>query len=394
MSGRKVLWLGSVAALALMLIAGCSLMPREGTGSEDGWYIQLQVQAPAASKGITVTDFNVTGLNIQVRDPAGEVLQAIDWAAAEGTQTYLVAVTQQGEHQIEVTHFGERNGELVQATERAAFNIQAMKITVIDVVPGCIGVIHVTPGQTEEPQDGTITGRLTGAGAFNGLDGGFIVLPHEAEITPENALGFGSLLIIDGMAEGVVKESGDAVDPIIFSGGQLYDVYAYIDLGGDDFPTKGDSWAGPMVVEVDGDKVVDFSYPEDFSEIVVEFPFLWQLWGTWVNEDYDEIPAGGPPPKLIMYESGLLVVYDDLSETDPIPFITLQFELTGDWTDGQEHWFQIVEYIEEGVVFAYATIRLSNGGDTLEGWFNPTDYPDPAGLEPSAENYTVYYRQE
>ncbi len=147
---RKILSFGSLAALALLLAFGCSLLQRDAAvQASGGWYIKLQVQAPG-SKGITVTDFSVTGLNIQVRDPAGEVLKTIDWAVADGTQTYTVPVKQMGEHHLEVTHFGERDGQTVQATESAAISIQAMKITVIDIVPGCIGVIRVA-GQEVPP---------------------------------------------------------------------------------------------------------------------------------------------------------------------------------------------------------------------------------------------------
>ncbi len=143
MTGRKVLLGSSVVLLTLTLAFGCSLLPRDfGAGpAADGWYIKLQVHAPGA-KGITVTDFNVTGLNIQVRDPVGEV-KIIDWVVEQGPQTYMVSVKQQGEHQLEVTHSGERNGEAVQAVETTAFQIQPMKITVIEIVPGCVGVIRV-----------------------------------------------------------------------------------------------------------------------------------------------------------------------------------------------------------------------------------------------------------
>src|SRR5512137_1848125 len=112
MSRRKeVLLLGSLALIMLLLAFGCSLLAREDTGTGEGWYIKLQVQAPG-SKGITITDFNVTGLNIQVRDPDGELLQSIDWAAVQGPQSYLVPVSQLGQYQLEVTHVGERDGEV------------------------------------------------------------------------------------------------------------------------------------------------------------------------------------------------------------------------------------------------------------------------------------------
>jgi hypothetical protein len=164
MSRRSVLLFGSVAALVLLLTFGCSLLPREDTGASAGGFIKLQIQAPA-SKGIAVTEFDVTGLSIQVRDPEGEVLQTIDWVAVQGPQNYLVPVKQLGQHQIEVTHFGEREGEAVQAMESASFNIQAMKITVIDIVPGGIGLIRVTPG-------GSIVTTLAGMPGAAGSDDG------------------------------------------------------------------------------------------------------------------------------------------------------------------------------------------------------------------------------
>jgi hypothetical protein len=66
MTRRKVLLRGSLAVLALLLAFGCSLLPREDTGTSDGWFIKLQIKAPAASKGITVSEFDVTRINIKV----------------------------------------------------------------------------------------------------------------------------------------------------------------------------------------------------------------------------------------------------------------------------------------------------------------------------------------
>lgn len=120
-------------------------------------------------------------------------------------------------------------------------------------------------------------------------------------------------------------------------------------------------------------------------------PSSWRLYGTWVNEAYDEIEEGGPPSKLVFYESGLLEVYDDL-EPDAIPFRTVSFEITSDWTEGQEHWFQINEQMGQEVI--YGTARISDGGDTLESVSSAATYPDPAALDPSAEGYLVFYRQE
>jgi len=128
--------LGSLAVLAFAVLVGCPLPGVVGC-------IKLQILAPAVSRGIGVGDFEVTGLAIQVRDPEGQVLETILWAAGEGPRCYLVPVQQVGEHGIEVTHLGERNGETVEASESAVCDVQARVITVIEVTPGRIGVIRV-----------------------------------------------------------------------------------------------------------------------------------------------------------------------------------------------------------------------------------------------------------
>jgi hypothetical protein len=384
---RKLRFLGCGMLLVLLLASGCSLLARDFEAAPvTGWYLQLRIQVAAAAKGITVSEFDVTGLNIQVRDPQGEMLQSIDWAAAEGPQTYLVPVKKQGEHQLEVTHFAELDGQPVQASESAAFSIQSMKITVIDIVPGGIGLVWVTPPQNGLPQDGTITGRLTGADAFNGLGGAFLVFPAAAEITPDNSLGAGMLLIVGGSAEGIVKESVEAVDPIVFPGGGLYDVYAYIDLGGDDFPTSGDWWAGPKTVQVNGNMLVDFTYPNDFEQLVYGIPSIWQPWGTWANEEYNGGP--GPAAKVVSYESGMTELYRNVYDEDP--FETVQMEITGEWSDEQAHWFR---HLGPGPI--YVLTRLFNDGNTFTNRSSDTGYPDPSEFGPDYEDYfVIYYRQE
>ncbi len=167
--GKKILSLSSLVVMMLLLVFGCSLLPREDAGTDEGWFIKLRIQDPAASKGITVYELDVTGIAIHVLEPAGEVLQSIDWEKAEGSQEYLVAVPQPGEYRLEVTHFAEREGEPVQATESAAFDIQAMKITVIDLVPGGIGLIWIS-APVEGPSDWQLYGTWANE-IYNGMQG-------------------------------------------------------------------------------------------------------------------------------------------------------------------------------------------------------------------------------
>jgi hypothetical protein len=145
--------LGGLAVLVLLLLFGCSLVLRDDAAATagNGWYIELDIGGPAAAKGITVGEYQVTGLQIEVWNPEEEILQTIRWEAMQGPQSYLIPVTQTGRHEIVVTHIGERGGEVVEATESAAFTIEEMVITVIDIVPGCIGVIHIAGGGVQPP---------------------------------------------------------------------------------------------------------------------------------------------------------------------------------------------------------------------------------------------------
>ena len=142
---RKGLSITGLALLIVFMVSGCSFLLNDDTNAleDDGRYIKLIIGRPITSKAITVTEYDVTGMTIVVRDPDGEVIQIIDWEAEDGPMSYLIPVQQQGEHKIFVTHIGEQNGEVVEVTESATFNIQAMVITVIEVIPGCIGLINI-----------------------------------------------------------------------------------------------------------------------------------------------------------------------------------------------------------------------------------------------------------
>ena len=110
--------------------------------------MEFRVGAPAA-KAIAVTQYDVTGLAIEVRDPDGKVIGDISWQAGDGTRTYQVPISMAGEHQVTVVHSGVQDGRSVQATETGSFNIQAMKITVISIIPGQIGTIGVDAGKPD-----------------------------------------------------------------------------------------------------------------------------------------------------------------------------------------------------------------------------------------------------
>jgi hypothetical protein len=354
MTLRRARLFGTVVLPTLLLAFSCSLLPREEAGTVMDGVIRLRIQAPAASKGITVSEFDVAGMNIQVLDPGGLPLASIDWAKSEGSTSYEVPVKQLGQHRIEVTHFGERDGEQAQATESAAFEIRAMKITVIDILPGCIGMIRIP--DLLGPEDGTITGRVIGAGDHNGYNFQVVVLPAGAELVEENILGVWEEMIVNGTVSVLVRELPDFSDPLLLVGGELYDVYGFIDLDGDENPSAGDYLGSKMGIEVDGDTFVEFTYPADFAQ-VPESPGDWRLYGTWANVEYNGMH--GPAAQIIIYESGIVELYENVG--DLIPFETFPFQITNEWTDEQSRWFEAIVYESTVMLF-----RIYQGGNTLE----------------------------
>jgi hypothetical protein len=150
-------------------------------------------------------------------------------------------------------------------------------------------------------------------------------------------------------------------------------------------PSSGDWYGTKEGVVVDGDTFVQFAYPADFAQ-VPEGPADWQLWGTWVNEEYNGV--GGPPAKVVMHEDGTTELF--WNTFDPGPFQTVRGELTGEWTDAQAHWFQSMV---EGPI--YVLTRLFDEGNTFTNRTSETGYPDPSEFGPDYDDYfVIYYRQE
>ena len=147
---KRVLGFAGILVLVLGLLFGCARL-FWNEEAQSGWYIRLNVGYPGA-KAIGVEEYDVTQVDVGIFAP-GETLPfyTITWYAEDGSASYLIPVSEQGEYRIEVTHFGEDNGEPVEAKESASFNISAMVITVIDITPGAVGMIEVDGENVGDP---------------------------------------------------------------------------------------------------------------------------------------------------------------------------------------------------------------------------------------------------
>ncbi len=119
-------------------------------------------------------------------------------------------------------------------------------------------------------EDGTITVRVTGAGDHNGK--AFFCVAGAAGVDlndPSNFLGeTAGDVIASGTVESTINDLATKTTPVIFTGGESYDLGGFIDVDGSDLPTNGDYIIDVVkTVVVDGNMVVEFVYPDDFTEV-------------------------------------------------------------------------------------------------------------------------------
>ena len=273
---KKVLLLAGAALLAMATLFGCSLLLRDGSEQSD-WHIKLNINDPSAAKGITVNEYDVTALAVEVYDPNGELIEEISWQVADGQQSYLIPVSEQGQYEIFVTHISDENGKIVEAEESALFNIQAMVITVIDIIPGCIGVINVSGGGEEpDKEDGTLTVAVTDLAAQDDTAVYIGVFPPGADLTSWETLmqASGEIWLLGGAGSETAVIGSGGEDLWIGTGGDFYDVYIWVDLNrnlpdGNYYPEPGlDLQLSdfPVTLEIDGDTNLYFQ-GSDFVEV-------------------------------------------------------------------------------------------------------------------------------
>jgi hypothetical protein len=267
---KKVALVTAVMLLIIATLLGCSVVMKDDFEESD-WYIKLNINPTATAKAITVTEYDVTELAIEVYDPQGVLIEEISWQVAEGQQSYLIPVSEQGQYEIVVTHIGEENGEVVEAEESALFNIQAMVITVIDIIPGYIGVINIEPGGEQPQEDGTVTVTLTEADVANGHCALVGVYPAGTDpgIDPMGKLvAMGNFEVVSGYGSMTLTETGDYPQPVWYgTGGKSYDVYIWVDMN--DNLEYGVYWqepgidlqlsSFPVVVVIDGDVYLNYT---------------------------------------------------------------------------------------------------------------------------------------
>ena len=164
----------------------------------------ITLRIDPAPRGISVSEYQVYELRIEVYDPGWYRMDEIWWQVGDPPVEHTIYAFEEGEYTVMVTHFGDRDGEQFEATEGVMVPISAGVITRVVVTPGMIGAIETgDPGPPEPcefpvyelPDCPEVYGTWVGEVDFSGAGGGPSLLWVEITFNP------------DGTAENLVYES-------------------------------------------------------------------------------------------------------------------------------------------------------------------------------------------
>ena len=153
--GNKALLAAALAAVVGVLVAGCVPVAGDCAPAADGclsmaaenrlpgWFIQLRVGALPGGRAVTVDEYDVTAVEMEVLGPDHGVLERITWEASPGLRVYMVPVRERGRHTIVVTHVGSLDDRTAEAREYVTVDVLTSRVTVVEIIPGGIGVINV-----------------------------------------------------------------------------------------------------------------------------------------------------------------------------------------------------------------------------------------------------------
>jgi len=94
-----------------------------------------------------------------------------------------------------------------------------------------------------------------------------------------------------------------------------------------------------------------------------------QLYGTWINMDYDT----RPPQKLVYNPDG--TAWSSMIANSKKPMWRIKYLITGKWEDSKGNIMYKSHWVGDWGEEAFQLSRISNSGNTLEYMFSNDDYP-------------------
>ena len=119
-----------------------------------------------------------------------------------------------------------------------------------------------------------------------------------------------------------------------------------------------------------------------------------ELYGTWVNQDYEESYAA----KIVVKPDGTWDEYT-LSNSNS-PFAVTEYAITDKWTDSEGNiWYKFLEIHQDVKVLQnpdtyYILSKIDKSGNIWEMLWASIDYPTEFDPDDVRYNYRIRYRQE
>jgi hypothetical protein len=122
-----------------------------------------------------------------------------------------------------------------------------------------------------------------------------------------------------------------------------------------------------------------------------------ELYGTWVNPEYDDT-AGGQPGRMVI-KNGTYEIFALTNITRWL--IRGEYTITNKWTDSEGNvWYNYKVtklWYQTGVTRTdplYGLAKISDSGRTLERAYSGINYPQELNPEALEFTYQIHYRQE
>jgi hypothetical protein len=122
-----------------------------------------------------------------------------------------------------------------------------------------------------------------------------------------------------------------------------------------------------------------------------------ELYGTWVNPEYDDTTAGQPGRVVIKNGTYEIFALTDISRW----LIRGEYTITDKWADSEGNvWYNYMVtklWYQTGATRTdplYGLAKISNSGKTLERAYSGIDYPQELNPEALEFTYQIHYSQE
>jgi len=114
-----------------------------------------------------------------------------------------------------------------------------------------------------------------------------------------------------------------------------------------------------------------------------------ELFGTWVNMDYQESGHTTHSPQKLIVKLGESGLYSSANDNEPM--WTEEIEISHKWTDAKGNIWYKHRWKAGGFGSGFTLSKISDSGKTLEYIYSQWEYPKK--LDISSEYYRIYYRK-